>query len=192
MNSGRVFAGTSGLAASRKGRAADHADSRDVAHEIERQVRIKAGVDRIRVGGEEQRVAVRGRSHDILGSKTAACARPVLNDELLTEPVPDPLSDQAGDDVGPAAGRKADDHAHRSCRIIERPGNARQHRQRRGTRSHLQKSPAAKFHGISRNAFARLMAFSRAARPRRCSGAAFGAVRSANRCVRAGTRGCPT
>ena len=38
---------------------------------------------------------------------------PILDDELLTEPFRQILTDQARDDVGRAAGGKADDNAHR-------------------------------------------------------------------------------
>ena len=40
--------------------------------------------------------------YDRLGTDVAAGARPVVDDEWLTEPLRQPLADQARDDVGPA------------------------------------------------------------------------------------------
>ncbi len=62
-------------------------DRRDVAEEIETEILVERGVDRIRHGRKQQRVAVRGRAHDKLRGDTAAAARPVLDDELLTQPL---------------------------------------------------------------------------------------------------------
>ena len=68
-----------------------------------------------------KRVTVRGRSHDDLGADIAAGAGPVFDDELLAEPLRQRLSNEARDDVGCIAGRKADDDAHRPRRIGLRP-----------------------------------------------------------------------
>ena len=78
----------------------------------------------------------------------AAGARPVLDDEWLTEPLRQPLSDQARDDVGRAAGGKADDDAHRPRRIGLRPRDARHGRQRGSARGQMQKLSAGKFHRV--------------------------------------------
>ena len=96
---------------------------------------------------QQKRVAVRRRSHDRLGADIAAGARPVLDDEWLPEPLRQPLTDQARDDVGRAAGRKADDDAHRPRRIGLRPRDARHGRQRGSARCQMQKLSAGKFHG---------------------------------------------
>ena len=95
---------------------------------------------------QEQRVAVGGRAHDRLGADIAAGARPVLDDELLAEPLRQPLADQARDDVVRAAGGKADDDAHRPRRIGLRPCDARDGRQRGGARCQMQKFTTGKFH----------------------------------------------
>ena len=86
------------------GHAADARDRRDVADEIEIELVVERRVDRVRRSDQEERVAVRRRAHDRLGADIAAGARPVLDDELLAEPLRQPLTDQARDDVGRAAG----------------------------------------------------------------------------------------
>src|SRR5262249_2143234 len=70
--------------------------------------------------------------------------RPILNDELLAQSFRQPLSDQARDDIGGAAGRKADDDAHRSRRIILRPCSERDHREGSSICCRPQKSTACK------------------------------------------------
>jgi len=76
----------------------------------------------------------------------AAAARPVLDHELLAETLRQPLTDQACDDVGAAAGSNGDDQAHRprwkSLRLSETRGG----RQRRSARGQMQKISAGKFH----------------------------------------------
>ena len=86
------------------GAADDARDRRDVADEIEIELVVERRVDRVRRTDQEQRVAVRGRAHDRLGGDIAAGARPVLDDELLAEPLRQPLTHQAREDVGRAAG----------------------------------------------------------------------------------------
>jgi len=53
---------------------------------------------------------------------------------------------QARDDVGRAAGRIADDDAHRTRRIGLRPSGTRDCRQRGSARCQMQKSSTGKFH----------------------------------------------
>ena len=53
---------------------------------------------------QEERIAVGGRAHDRLGADIAAGTRPVLDDEWLAKPLRQPLTDQAREDVGRAAG----------------------------------------------------------------------------------------
>ena len=91
------------------GIADDARDRRDVADEIEIELVVERRVDRVRSRDQEERVAVGGRTHDRLGADIAAGARPVLDDEWLAEPLRQPLTHQARDDVGRAAGGKADD-----------------------------------------------------------------------------------
>jgi hypothetical protein len=110
----------------------------DVADEIEFEIFVERSVDRVRRSDTEERVAVRGRAHDRLGRDSAAGARPVLDDDLLTEPLRQPLTDQADGNVRPATGRKADDPVHRTCRVDLPPSDARGDRDRGGTRCQMQ------------------------------------------------------
>ena len=89
------------------GIADDARDRRDVADEIEIELVVERRVDRVRRADQEERVAIRGRTHDRLGGDIAAGARPVLDDELLAEPLRQPLTHQARDDVGRAARRRS-------------------------------------------------------------------------------------
>ena len=87
-------------------RTGDACDRRDVADEIEIEIVVERRIDGVRRRGHKKRVAVRRRPHDRLGGEICAGARPVLDDELLAEPLRQPLADQAREDVGQAAGRK--------------------------------------------------------------------------------------
>jgi len=87
-------------------------------------------------------VTIRRRVHHRLGGDIGARARPVLNDELLAEPIRKPLTHQARESVSRAAGREADNDSHRSRRIGLRPCDARYGWKRRRARSQMQKSAA--------------------------------------------------
>ena len=117
MNSGTVLAGTDGLTTITRGCADDGCDRRDVADEIEIEFVVERRVDRVAATDQEQRVAVRRRSYDDFGADITAGTRPVLDDEWLAEPLRQPLTDQAREDVGRAARGKADNHVHRPRRI---------------------------------------------------------------------------
>ena len=106
MNSGTVLAGTDGFTSMMYGHADDARDRRDVADEIEIEFLVERRVDCVRRADQEQCIAVRGRAHDRLGGDIAASTRPVLDDERLAEPLRQPLTDQARDDVGRAARRQ--------------------------------------------------------------------------------------
>src|SRR5262249_26450846 len=86
---------------------------------------------------------------DHFGRDVAGGARPIFDHEALAEPIGEPLTEQTGDDVVSAAGRKPDDQAHRSRRKGLRPGDARHHRQSRRSRRKLEKWPADKFHEVA-------------------------------------------
>src|SRR3954447_5798599 len=51
---------------------------RDVADEIEIEFVIERRVERIRRTDQEERIAIRGRTHDRLGANIGAAPRPVL------------------------------------------------------------------------------------------------------------------
>jgi hypothetical protein len=55
--------------------------------EIEVELVEKCRTDGVRGDDIEERVAVRGCPHRRLGADIATCTGPVLDDELLTEPV---------------------------------------------------------------------------------------------------------
>ena len=103
MNSGTVLAGTDGLSHHDQRHANDARDWGDVADEIEIEFVIERRVDCGRWCDQEERVAVWCRSYDSLGGDVAAGTGPVLDDELLAEPLRQPWTQQARDDVGPAA-----------------------------------------------------------------------------------------
>src|SRR5262249_57393954 len=81
---------------------------------------------------------------DCLSSDMAAGTRPVLNDELLTEPLGEPLTYYARDDVNRLARGKSDDDAHRPRRIGLRPCDPRDGRQRGSPRCQMQEFAAGK------------------------------------------------
>ena len=104
---GNRLAGTDGFTTMTLGIAHDARDRRDVADEIEIELVVERRVDRVRRNDQEKRVAVRRRTHDRLGGDIAAGAGPVLDDEWLAEPLRQPLTHQARDDVGRAARRQS-------------------------------------------------------------------------------------
>src|SRR5262245_12410215 len=121
-------------------------DRRDVADEIETKLVIERGVDGIPTADHEQRVAVCGRAHDGLGADIAAAARSVLDNELLTEPLRQPLTHQTRDDVGRTGRSERHDDAHRPRRIGLRDSDVREGRQRGSARGQIQKLTTGKFH----------------------------------------------
>src|SRR5262245_6029615 len=93
-------------------------------------------------------MAVGRRAHDRLGGDVGARAWPVFDDEWLTEPLREPLTHQACENVDPAARSEADDHPHRPRRIGLRPGEARQDRECNGTQGQTLKTSARKSHAV--------------------------------------------
>src|SRR5947209_17998811 len=73
-------------------------------------------IDRARSSGPKERITIRVRTHDRLGRDIGAGTWPILNDEWLAEPLRQPLAHQACDNIGRAAGGKADDNSHRPRR----------------------------------------------------------------------------
>src|SRR5882724_1512509 len=106
-----------------KGTADQPGHGRNVSNEIELELFVQRGVDRVWRTDEEQRLAVRNCVHDRLGRDIAAGARPVLDDEWLAEPLRQPLSDQTREDVIRAAGGKADNDMHWPRGIRIRPSD---------------------------------------------------------------------
>src|SRR5262249_57704619 len=87
------------------------------------------------------------------GRDSAARGGAVLNDELLTKPLGEPLTYYARDDVNRLARGKSDDNAHRPRRIALRSRDARDSRENGGARCQMQKISAGKFHDRPRPAF---------------------------------------
>jgi hypothetical protein len=84
--------------------------------------------------------------HQHFGGDVAAGADAVLDHEGLAEALRQQLRNQARIEIEPAAGREADQNAHRPGRIVERPcGSARQ-RQGGGAGGEVKHSAAAHLH----------------------------------------------
>src|SRR5438132_7000461 len=146
MNTGTVLAGNEGFTSMTLRHAIDARDRRDILDKIVVELFVERGVDHIIRADGEQRVAIWWRTHDGLSSDIAAGARPVLNDELLTELLREPLTYYARDDVNRLARGKSNDDAHRPRRIGLRSRDTRKHRQGRSTRCQMQERAAWKFH----------------------------------------------
>jgi hypothetical protein len=69
-----------------------------------------------------------------------------LDDELLAEPLREPLADQATKDVDGATGGRCDNDTHRPRRVGLRPSDARNYRQRGSGGGQMQKISTGKFH----------------------------------------------
>jgi hypothetical protein len=100
--------------------AVDARDRGDVANKIVVEFFVERGVDHIVRADGEQRVAIWWRTHDGLSSDIAAGAGPVLNDELLTELLGEPLTYYARDDVNRLARGKSGDHISRAAMLVKR------------------------------------------------------------------------
>src|SRR5262249_11881695 len=84
-------------------------------------------------------------AHDRLSADIVAAARPVLDKELLAEPLRQPARKQARGDVGRRTGGRGDDDAHRAQRIGLRPA-ARGHRWNSSASGETQKVSAGQCH----------------------------------------------
>ena len=124
-------------------------DRRDVADEIETEIGEQRRIDRVRGHDLQQRVAIGRRLGDRVGRDVAAGTRLVLDDELLAQPLRQPLAHQARHDVGRPAGGKADDDARRLGRVGLRPRELRQGRHSGRARGQMHERAAGKFHGAS-------------------------------------------
>jgi hypothetical protein len=113
-------------------------DRCDVADEIEIELVVERGVDRVRRSDKEKRIAVRRCAHDYPCGYVAACTGSVLDDKWLAQLFGQPLTHQARQDVGRTAWRKADDDMYRPRRIGLRPCDARYGRQSGSTGCQMQ------------------------------------------------------
>src|SRR5204863_4615719 len=78
-----------------------------------------------------------------------AGAGAVFNDELLTEPLRQPLSHQPRENVRRSAGCKTNDQVHRARWVILRLCKTRDDWKRGSTRCQMQKGPTGKLHGVT-------------------------------------------
>jgi hypothetical protein len=117
----------------------------DVADEIEIELVVKRRVDGVRDIDQEEGIAVRGRAHGRLGGDIAASPWPVIDDELLAEPLRQPLSHQACWNVGRTTCSTRNDQANRPPRIGLRLCDPRYGREGGSPRYQMQKSAAQKF-----------------------------------------------
>ncbi len=129
-------------------RPGDARDRRDVAHEIELEIAVERRVHRVGRDRHQDRVAVRRGLGDVFGADIAGGARPVLDHELLAEPLRQMLPREPRDGVGCAAGRERDDQMHRPRRVSLRAGEARCGRKHGSGCGQAQKSAARKCHGV--------------------------------------------
>src|SRR5262245_8767183 len=129
-----------------EGRPYHGRDRRDVADEIEVKFLIERRIDRGRRRSEQQRITIRRRTHDRFGADVGARTGPVLDQELLAQPLRQPLPHKPRDQISVSGGRERNDHAHRARWIGLRPSDARNARQRDSARGQAQKIAAGKFH----------------------------------------------
>src|SRR6266436_7201280 len=119
----------------------------EITDRTEFELIVQSRIDGIGREHDEERVAVRRRSHHRFGRKVARGARTVLDKERLTETLRQPLTDQTRHDVDRAARGKPKHHTDRPHRIHVCAGYPRDGREGDGTCRQLQKATAWKFHG---------------------------------------------
>jgi len=130
-----------------KGDPPDARNRRDISYEIKVEIIVKRRIVSVRVGSDEQCVAVRRRPHDGLSCDVAARTRPVFNEKLLTHPLRKPVTNQPCRRVREATGRKARNDAHCTRGIVERRCDARQGRKNRSAYCQTQKFATGGLHG---------------------------------------------
>ena len=86
------------------------------------------------------------RPNDDFSADIAAGAGPIFDDELLSEPLRQRLTDDTRDDVGRNSSRESDDDPHRPCRVGLRPDTAPSERQGESDRGQMKEFAAAKVH----------------------------------------------
>ena len=83
--------------------AYDACDRYNVSYKHKTKFFIKRGIDCVVRIHPKQRIAVRCSPHNGLCCDIATAAAPVINEELLTKPVAEPLPKQSRDKVGPTS-----------------------------------------------------------------------------------------
>ena len=100
---------------------------------------IERRIDGVNVRRHQERVTVGWRIDRSLGADNAARPRPVVDDELLAQPLRQILAHDARHNVGRAPGGKRHDPAHWLRRIGLRPRDARDDRERSSACCYMQK-----------------------------------------------------
>src|SRR5262249_12262315 len=131
-----------------KGYSHDACDRSDIADEIEAEPLVEGRIDGIGRIREQKRMAISGGAHDGFRCEVVGSTRAVFDNERLSETFLQPLSHEPSNSGVSAAGRVADDDAHRFGRIGLRVRETRHQRQRGSTRGQMQKSTAGTFHLI--------------------------------------------
>src|SRR5262249_135708 len=107
---------------------------------------VEACTNRVSCRGQKKSIPICRRSYGRFRAYCATCASPMLYDELLAEPLRQPLTYEACEKVIRAAGCISNNDAHRSRRIIERRRDTRCGRQRGSTGGQMEKISTGKFH----------------------------------------------
>src|SRR5262249_42704664 len=118
----------------------------NVPRHVEWQVVKHNRVDERRRRIEQECVPVGRRIDYRLCRDVRTCPRPVFDNDLLSEPLRQPLPHNPAYSVSTATGRPADDQSHWPRRIGLRPCNSRHGGQRGSTAGQMQKISAGKFH----------------------------------------------
>src|SRR5262249_44883158 len=126
--------------------AVDARNRRNITNEVVVEFFEQCCIDCCGSTDHEERIAVCRRTPDRLYTDIATAARTVLDDELLTEALRQPLTNEARSNVVNTTGRKWDNDAHRPRRIGLRPGETRHGRQHGSARCQMQKSSTGEFH----------------------------------------------
>src|SRR5499425_3381535 len=127
----------------------DARNRRNITNEVVVEFFEQRCIDCCGSADHEERIAVCRRTHDRLYTDIATTAGTVLDEELLTEPLRQQLTNEARSNVVYATGCKWENDAHRPRRIGLRPSDARHGRQRGSARCKMEKISAGKFHEAS-------------------------------------------
>ena len=105
--------------------ATDARDRRDIAKEIEAELIIERGIDRVRRTDQEERVAIRGCPHHHFGANVAASATAGFRLGIAGPAFPTAIDPSGARRCRATARGKANDQAHRPRWIGLRPSEAR-------------------------------------------------------------------
>src|SRR5437763_9936920 len=101
--------------------ADDPCDGRYVMDNIELGVFVEGSSNCVGRTEQKKRMTVGSCIHNRFNAYVAAGPRPVLDDELLTKSLRQPLGHYTRENVGTPTCRETDDQAHRACLICLRP-----------------------------------------------------------------------